>query len=160
MNLDRLIAFYQELTQESVRRFPEFYGADAYFKDPFNEVHGVEAIQRIFTHMFRQVDTPRFVVTERVADANGVMLAWELHYRVRLWGQGETQLIRGVSHLKFGADGKVNYHRDYWDAAEELYMKLPAIGSLMRGLRKILAARNTDVLSCQRISGQVERREA
>ena len=34
----------------------------------------------------------------------------------------------------------VNYHRDYWDAAEELYMKLPAIGSLMRGLRKMLAA--------------------
>ena len=139
-DLDRLIAFYHDLTPESIARFPEFYSADAYFKDPFNEVRGVEAIQRIFRHMFQQVETPRFVVTERVADANGVMLVWEFCYRVRLWGRGETQVMRGVSHLRFAADGKVNYHRDYWDAAEELYMKLPAIGSLMRGLRKMLAA--------------------
>ena len=139
-NLDGLIAFYHDLTPESIARFPEFYSADAYFKDPFNEVRGVEAIQRIFRHMFHQVETPRFVVTERVADANGVMLVWEFCYRVRLWGRGETQVMRGVSHLRFAADGKVNYHRDYWDAAEELYMKLPAIGSLMRGLRKMLAA--------------------
>ena len=139
-DLDRLIAFYHDLTPESIARFPEFYSADAYFKDPFNEVRGVEAIQRIFRHMFQQVETPRFVVTERVADASGVMLVWEFCYRVRLWGRGETQVMRGVLHLRFAADGKVNYHRDYWDAAEELYMKLPAIGSLMRGLRKMLAA--------------------
>ncbi len=139
-DLDHLVAFYHDLTPESIARFPEFYSADAYFKDPFNEVRGVEAIQRIFRHMFQQVETPRFVVTERVADANGVMLVWEFCYRVRLWGRGETQVVRGVSHLRFAADGKVNYHRDYWDAAEELYMKLPAIGSLMRGLRKMLAA--------------------
>ena len=139
-DLDRLIAFYHDLTPESIARFPEFYSADAYFKDPFNEVRGVEAIQRIFRHMFQQVETPRFVVTERVADAQGVMLVWEFCYRVRLWGRGETQVMRGVSHLKFAADGKVSYHRDYWDAAEELYMKLPAIGSLMRGLRRWIAA--------------------
>lgn len=139
-NIDRLIAFYHALTPESIARFPEFYSEEAYFKDPFNEVRGVAAIQRIFTHMFQQVDLPRFVVTERVADAHGVVLVWEFGYRVRRWGGGQAQVMRGVSHLKFAADGKVNYHRDYWDAAEELYMKLPAIGSLMRGLRKLLAA--------------------
>lgn len=143
MELDRLIAFYHELTPESVGRFPELYSADAYFKDPFNEVRGVAAIQGIFTHLFRQVEAPRFVVGERVVDANGVMLVWEFHYRVRRWGRGETQLMRGVSHLKFAADGRVNYHRDYWDAAEELYMKLPVIGSLMRSLRSMLAAGET-----------------
>ena len=140
MELDRLIAFYHGLTLESVRHLPEFYSADAYFKDPFNEVRGVEAIQRIFTHMFRQVETPHFVVTGRVADANGIVLVWEFRYVMRRWAQREAQVIRGVTHLKFAVDGKVNYHRDYWDAAEELYMKLPAIGSLMRGLRKMLAA--------------------
>jgi len=41
-----------------------------------------------------------------------------------------------VTLLKFDAAGKVNYHRDYWDAAEELYEKLPLIGPLMRGLRR------------------------
>ena len=140
MNLDPLIRFYHELTPESVARFPEFYSADAWFKDPFNEVRGLPAIQRIFSHMFTQVDEPRFVVTERVVDAGGAMLVWELGFRVRLWGKGQAQVMRGVSHLKFAADGRVCYHRDYWDTGEELYMKLPALGTLMRGLRRALAA--------------------
>ena len=138
--LERLIAFYHDLTPQSVGRIAEVYSADAYFKDPFNEVRGIDAIQRVFTHMFRQVDEPRFTVTERVADENGAMLVWEFRFRVRLWGRGETQVIRGVSHLKFSSGGKVSYHRDYWDAAEELYAKLPGIGGLMRMLRKKLAA--------------------
>ena len=140
MNLPALVDFYQSLTIQSVARFPEFYAEDAYFKDPFNEVRGLAAIQRIFTHMFRQVAEPRFVVTEQVADAGGAMLVWEFYYRVRLWGRGETQVMRGVSHLKFDAAGRVVYHRDYWDTGEELYMKVPGFGSVLRCLRRALAA--------------------
>jgi hypothetical protein len=49
-------------------------------------------------------------------------------------------VIRGASHLRFNADSKVVWHRDYWDAAEELYAKLPGIGWLMRALGRRLAA--------------------
>ncbi len=137
--LDRLVDFYQTLTPEGVARFPEFYADDAYFKDPFNEVRGVAAIQGIFHHMYRQISEPRFAVTERIEAANGVMLVWELYYRMRFTGS-EMQVMRGVTHLRVDDRGYVTYHRDYWDAAEELYMKLPAIGCLMRGLRRAIAA--------------------
>jgi steroid Delta-isomerase len=138
MNLDALIDFFHGMSPESVARFPEFYSADAYFKDPFNEVRGVAAVQRIFTHMFQQVVEPRFIVTEKMVDDGGVILIWTFSFQSAR--RGETQAIRGVSHLKFDAAGKVGYHRDYWDAAEELYMKLPVLGMLMRGLRRALAA--------------------
>ena len=140
MELDRLIAFYHALSPETVARFPEFYTADAWFKDPFNEVRGVDAIQRIFSHMFHQVDDPRFIVTEQVADARGAVLIWEFRFRVQRWGGGATQLMRGASHLKFAADGRIHHHRDYWDTAEELYMKIPLLGGLMRVLRRRFAA--------------------
>lgn len=140
MKLDALIDFYHTLTPGTVGRFAEFYADDAWFKDPFNEVRGLPAIERIFRHMFTQVGEPRFVVTETVSDAGGAMLVWEFSFRVRLWGKGETQLMRGVSHLKFDAAGKVSHHRDYWDTGEELYMKLPLMGGLWRGLRRMLAA--------------------
>ncbi len=140
MALPELIRFYEKLAPENIARFSEFYGENAYFKDPFNEVHGLAAIQRIFTHMYTQVAEPRFTITGQVADANGAVLVWELRYRVRFWGKGEGQIMRGVSHLTFDADGKVTYHRDYWDTAEELYMKLPVIGLLMRALKRMLAA--------------------
>jgi len=44
--------------------------------------------------------------------------------------------VRGATHLRFDAAGKVVLHRDYWDAAEELYAKLPLLGVLMRGLQR------------------------
>jgi steroid Delta-isomerase len=137
---DKLIDFYQTLTLESVALFSEFYTKDAYFKDPFNEVRGLPAIQRIFTHMFSQVAEPRFVIMEQVVDAGGAMLVWEFYFRVHRWGRAEAMILRGVSHLKFDDTGKVMFHRDYWDTAEELYMKLPVLGTLMRGLRKAFAA--------------------
>jgi len=41
--------------------------------------------------------------------------------------------------VRFGADGRVTYHRDYWDAAGELYAKLPLVGPLMRFLARKMA---------------------
>lgn len=140
MALADLIKFYNEFSPDSVSRFSEFYSPDAYFKDPFNEVRGLTAIERIFSHMFKQVAEPRFAVIETISDEHGAMLIWEFYYRVKLWGKGQAQVMRGASHLRFDAAGKVNYHRDYWDTGEELYMKLPLMGSLMRGLRRVLAA--------------------
>lgn len=138
MSLNALIAFYESLTEDSIARMPAFYAEDATFTDPFNDVRGVPAIQRIFRHMFRQVDRPRFVVLERVADAEGAVLVWAFHFRFRR--SGPDEVIRGVSHLKFDDDGRVNFHRDYWDAAGELYSKLPGIKVLMGLLRRKLAA--------------------
>lgn len=133
MDLDVLTRYYQELTPATLERLPDFYTGDAFFKDPFNEVRGVEAIRGIFEHMFEQVEEPRFVVTERLADDSSAMLVWEFRY-------GKGQRIRGVSHLRFADDGRVAYHRDYWDAAEELYMRLPVLGVLLRWLRRWLSA--------------------
>ena len=151
MKLDALIDFYQTLTLESVARFGDFYADNAYFKDPFNEVRGLSAIRRIFTHMFEQVQVPRFVITEKVGAgemecpaAGTAMLVWEFTFRIRTLGTNQAMIMRGVSHLRFDSTGKVDYHRDYWDTAEELYMKLPVIGSLMRGLRKALAGSRHD----------------
>lgn len=139
-DVDAVIDFYQHLTPASLARFRELYSADCWFKDPFNEVRGAVAMQGIFAHMFRQVEKPHFVVSERVVDAGGAVLVWEFRFCLRQWRRDQVQVIRGVSHLKFDAAGRINYHRDYWDSAEELYAKLPCLGALMRALRKAFGA--------------------
>ena len=131
----RVRAFFESISPAGVRRIDEIYAADACFKDPFNEVRGMEPIRRIFTHMFEQVDSPRFVVREVVADGSDAFLTWDFLFRSRRLGEAE-QVIHGASHLKFDADGRVSYHRDYWDAAEELYEKIPLLGGLMRLLKR------------------------
>lgn len=140
MHTDKVKRFYETLTVESIGRLPELYTDSAFFKDPFNEVVGTAAIQRIFTHMFTQVGSPRFVVTGQVADAAGAFLIWEFHFTTQSWGRENNRVIRGTSHLQFDAQGKVSYHRDYWDTAEELYQHIPLLGSIMHFLQRRLRA--------------------
>ena len=132
----RIVEYFESLTPETVARLSEHYAANAWFKDPFNEVTGLEAIRRVFAHMYRQVEEPRFRVTDRVIDDNGALLVWDFSFRL---GR-RAIVVRGATHLRFNGRGKVAYHRDYWDTAEELYSKLPLLGTLTRLLRRRLAA--------------------
>jgi steroid Delta-isomerase len=135
----RAKSLFENLSRDKVAQLRELYAADAWFKDPFNEVTGIDAICRIFDHMFDQVQNPRFVVKDAVAQGNDAFLTWDFLFnsaRMKRADAGGSQLIRGASHLKFGADGKIVYHRDYWDVAEELYEKIPLLGAVMRFVKQ------------------------
>jgi steroid Delta-isomerase len=137
--LARVIACYERLTPDNVAQIEALYADGASFKDPFNEVRGRRAIRKIFEHMFRQVHAPRFVVHEAMAQGDTAFLTWTLHYR-RKPGTAVEQSIRGCTELRFDADGKVLLHRDYWDAAEELYERLPLLGTVLRAIKRRLRA--------------------
>ena len=134
--LERLVRFFETISLDDLHaQLALVYAADARFKDPFNEVNGVAAIGRIFEHMFDQVMEPHFVVTTSVLQGDQAFLTWEFLFRMKRFSN-DTQCIRGATQIVFDAEGKVAVHRDYWDAAEELYEKLPVIGGLMRWLKR------------------------
>ncbi len=136
IELGRLVRFFETISLDTLHgEVGTVYARDAQFKDPFNEVCGVAAIARIFEHMFEQVNEPHFVVTTKVLDGSQAFLTWEFLFRMKRFSN-ETQCILGATHIIFDPEGKVSVHRDYWDAAEELYEKLPLIGSLMRWLKR------------------------
>jgi steroid Delta-isomerase len=134
--VDRVVVFFETLQRSSVQRMGDLYSEHAYFKDPFNEVRGLPAIQRIFNHMYVALDQPHFVVTDRVVQGNQCFLVWDFKFHFKRFDTTTLQVVRGTSHLRFAPDGRVSYHRDYWDAAEELYEKLPLVGGVMRWLKK------------------------
>ena len=134
--VDRVVMFFETLTPATVGELEPIYSPQARFKDPFNDVTGLPAIRGIFEHMFVALDAPRFVVTGRIVQGPQCFLTWEFHFGFRNFKKGEKQVILGGSHLVFSSDGTVTLHRDYWDAAEELYEKLPLIGGLMRWLKR------------------------
>ena len=132
----RVVVFFEAITAQSVNQLGAYYDAQARFKDPFNDVQGLAGIERIFEHMFVALETPRFVVTGQVVQASQCFLTWEFRFGFRNFRKGTEQVILGASHLVFSPAGLITLHRDYWDAAEELYEKLPLVGALMRWLKK------------------------
>lgn len=132
----RVVDFFETLTPASLDRLAAYYTPQAYFKDPFNEVRDIAAIKAIFTHMYDTLEQPRFVVTGCLVDGAQCFLTWDFEFRFRNFDRQQLQTVRGGSHLTFNAEGLLDFHRDYWDAAEELYEKLPLLGRLMRWLKQ------------------------
>jgi ketosteroid isomerase-like protein len=128
--------FYESLTPERVSNVRTFYSESARFKDPFNDIQGHAAIEKIFHHMYQSLNEPRFVITGQVVEGDKAFLTWEFRFRFKRFDTQKEQVILGTSHLVLDAQQRVTLHRDYWDAAEELYEKLPWIGALMRWLKK------------------------
>ncbi len=132
--LTALVQWYESLTPQTLAELPQYYADNASFKDPFNEVRGQEAISQIMGDMFRQLDAPRFAVLNRIEQGSQAFLSWDFHFR----RAGKAWTIHGGSHLIFAEDGRVASHRDYWDAAEELYEKLPVLGFVLRRLKQMV----------------------
>jgi len=130
--------FFTDMTPAHLARLGEVYSAEAWFKDPFNEVQGLDAVRGIFQHMYDSLNHPRFIVTTRVVQGRQCFLTWDFVFGLR--GQTTEITVRGASHLWLapGTDGRwrIERHRDYWDVAEELYEKLPLLGGLMRWLKR------------------------
>jgi steroid delta-isomerase len=134
--VEALVRFFETLTPQSLAELPRHFAEDCRFRDPFNDVRGLPALDAIFRHMFERLDAPRFIVRERVFEAPRLFLTWDFEFRFRGFRPSETQRIHGSSLITFDATGRVAIHRDYWDTAEELYEKLPLLGFLLRRLKQ------------------------
>ena len=132
----RIVQFFETLTPQSVAQLGQYYDPQARFTDPFNEVVGVSTITHIFQHMFVSLQQPRFVVAQQVLQGSQCFLTWEFRFYFKGYKVGQEQVILGASHLVLSGAGLITVHRDYWDAAQELYEKLPVLGVLMRWLKR------------------------
>ncbi len=135
-DIQQLVRFFEQLKPADLAHLGDYYAPDALFKDPFNDVQGITAIRAIFDHMFAQLHEPRFVVTRQVQQGHDCFLTWDFVFRFKRFQPETVQTIKGATHLVFDDRGYVAQHRDYWDAAEELYEKLPWVGGFMRWLKQ------------------------
>lgn len=133
---DRLVAAYQHLSRDRLPALLALYAEQARFKDPFNDVTGRCAMATVFSHMFDTLVSPRFVVLSAITQGDQAFLTWDFHFRRS--GSDRAWCIHGATQLHFDSAGYVRLHRDYWDAAEELYARLPLLGGLMRWLQRQL----------------------
>lgn len=141
--LNRITAWFEALTPDTLASIGEVYAVDAHFKDPFNDVTGLESIRAIYAHMFDNLSDPRFVITHTIeqvqpasgAQAHDAFVSWQFRFKWR----GRAFDIPGGTRFAIDGQGRVKNHVDYWDVAE-LYEGLPLLGALLRPLRRRMAA--------------------
>jgi hypothetical protein len=130
------VAFFEALTPDTLADLPKVAAADVRFRDPFNDVVGIDALRTVFDAMFRDLRSPRFRVSHTAFDDDVCLMRWSLTAE---WRFGDLT-IEGMSTLRFDDSGRVTEHVDYWDAGSAVYEQVPVIGRLIRVIRKRLAA--------------------
>ncbi len=129
------IAFYEALQPASLDHLSGVVTDDVHFKDPFNDVRGVDAYKAVLAHMFKAAPDITFRVLHCSYDGDVCFLRWESRATVKALGR-EPWVVQGMSELRFAQDGRVASHIDFWDAAAQFYERIPLVGGLLRLIRR------------------------
>lgn len=122
------------LTPDSVEALCLKVSADVHFRDPFNDLHGRDALRHLLVDMFERAGRPAFSVDE-ISWHSGIEAGWlRWHFSAQLPVIGQLD-VSGCSRVSVNTEGLITEHIDYWDSAP-IYLKLPLIGALLRRVRQ------------------------
>ena len=131
--------YFDELSPASRDVLKELAHPDIRFVDPFNDVRGIEKVLAVFDHMFVTTTEPKFVTKPPVVMGNTAFIKWRFTCNINNRFYRKEMTIDGVTEVQFDQAGLITTHIDYWDAARQLYEKLPLLGGLLRAIRHRLA---------------------
>lgn len=132
---DKFRRFYKVFSAAVIRAQIEgLYAPDAYFRDGFREVRGMDAIKTYFLNSTKTFKECIFDIQD-VATRNGnYYFRWIMHLKLKR-NPEEILRIAGMSHVRFNAEGLVTFHQDYWDTGI-IYEEAPVLGRMITWIRK------------------------
>ncbi len=133
--IERYVKFLETLSIKGLDVLSDYVTPNVRFRDPFNDVTGVENMRKVFIDMFEHVGPIEFTIIDSRGDFEVGVLVWK--FKAQLLKK--SWVFEGTTVLRFAADGRVSEHVDHWDAARNFYERLPMIGWLLRALRRQLA---------------------
>lgn len=128
-------ACLESLTGSTIEALDIHLADDVRFRDPFHDIAGKTAMKQAFARLFAAATDISFFIDDHAAEANRIYFHWRLSAILR----GRAWQVQGVTKVVFNQAGKVSSHEEYWDAATQLYERMPVIGPLLRYVRRRIA---------------------
>ncbi len=111
-----------------------YYTDDVVFKDPLQTVEGKQAFMEMNHKFFDKGQALTVEIGDVVEAGEQLFVTWKMRFKPRF---GPTVLCDGASHAK-ARDGRIYYHRDYWDLLDTTFGSMPFAGPIYRALVKRL----------------------
>ncbi len=135
MSTKKYALFFENIKKETpIEEYKEIFDLNARFKDPFNEVVGIEEIYEIFQDMYEKLDNPRFKVIEIIEQNSIAYLKWTFKYNFK--NDSLENSFEGLSRVEFDKNKKAISHIDYWDAGENVYEKIPILSFFIKLIKR------------------------
>ena len=135
-DLDRIRDIFNAMGSNTLHLVDEMYAPDVVFVDPFHRIAGRAALREYYRKMYANVQSIRFDFSGATVGERDAVLYWTMTYQHPRLAGGKPIALEGCTRLVFAADGKVNIHRDYFDAGAMLYEHIPLLGRGIRFIRE------------------------
>lgn len=132
-------AYFADLTPETVAELRDLAVADMRFRDPFNDVQGVEKVVRLLQMSFEDTEGMRFEFIDRAVSDHVCYYRWRCLFTPKRMPKSGIWTLDGMSEVAFDGEGRVVSHIDHWDASTQFYARLPVVGGIIRLVRRRLA---------------------
>ena len=133
------IAYFENLTQDTIHDVTELVADDIHFRDPYNEVRGREQYPQVYAKILSDLKSFNYVFHETALNGNALYLYWTFsgvpqHFS-KVLPKIETQ---GMSRIVLNEEGLVQEHEDFWDTGKAVYGQLPVVKQFVRLAQKNL----------------------
>ncbi|MBN1956858.1 MAG: nuclear transport factor 2 family protein [Desulfuromonadales bacterium] len=135
-HLEHFKTVYQELNRDSLDKLESIYAPDIHFIDPAHRIKGFESLSSYFSSLYQNLDSIIFTFETEIVSGNHVVLTWSMKFSHPRIAKGRPVCVEGCSWLEFNNDGKVIFHRDYFDMGAMLYEHLPLLGRIITKIKR------------------------
>lgn len=137
-SLNDYIQYFETLSHRSIRLIEKIADPQIHFQDPFNDVHGIDQVEKIFKKMFEDVRDPKFKVLDHAISSSQdkAYLRWVFGAKAK--DKDKRIEIHGMSEITFGPGGKIIEHIDHWDSGTQFYAHIPVLGTMIRWVQSKL----------------------
>lgn len=134
--LERFRQFYDTFSAAWIDRLEEIYAPTFVLSDPFHTFTELAPLRGYFRRILTGLAYSQFHVEDIANGGDGSYVRWRWEWQRK--PRDERRVVPGVTHLRFGDDHRIVYHRDLFDAASGFYEALPVLGSALRAIRRRL----------------------
>lgn len=124
---------YKELDANNVDILKDIYRENIVFVDPFHEIKGISNLANYFINLYKNIDSCQFDFDEPYLKPDSAMIPWSMSF-LHASISKEPITVNGCTHIYF--DEKIYFHRDYFDAGQMIYERLPVIRSAIKLIKK------------------------
>lgn len=133
------LKLYNQLDKSNLELLAHVYGDNIVFEDPLHKIEGLPALTDYFANMYENLNQGQFDIHTSFEQNNKASVYWVMTFSHKKIKQGQTLKVSGNTYLEF-ENGKVTYHRDYFDAGEMIYQHLPVFSTVINLIKRRTAA--------------------
>jgi len=119
----------------SVEELREFFTDDMIFEDPLQRIEGLEEYREMNERLLKKNNDLKIMMEESAQNGPHIMFTFALSMRPSKKTK-RTLYNSGMTYVRLNEEGKIEYHRDYWDFLGSMLSMFPRA---LRIYKKIVA---------------------